>query len=293
MLSGFFKTKPALNRFEITEAFKQPAIILNKLHDKKKELKESSEEKGPGSIDYRKYLVVADLMKRIDTIIDEFNESKITSHSEEIIQIIKTSRKILEIISAVRKTEERTLMTSRNNQREQVSNAVYYGTFGTTFLAGSALSIGTLGKLASLFYIAPTVSKSIHEATGLNDLSPTSVRLLNELTIILNHINANLTKQTGTEVEVKESEMEDFICPITQQIINDPVVCTLDGDWHSYEKTAIEKWFKTSRRSPLSGSEIPPDKSPQDVLIKHYNYASLLEKFRREHPSTTYTSACL
>lgn len=291
MLSGLFKAKPVLTRFEITEAFKQPVIILNKLRDKQNELKESAEAKGPGSIDYRKHLVVADLMQRIDKTINEFNESKFTTNADETIHIIKTSRKISEIISAVRKTEEKTLMTTRNNQRENISNAVYYGAFGTTFIAGSALSIGTLGKLASLFYIAPTVSKSIHEATGLNDLSPTSARLLNELTIVLNHINANLTKQSCIEVEIKESEIEDYKCPITLEIINDPVVCTLDG--HAYEKTAIEEWFKHNRKSPLSRDEIPSNKSVKDVLVKHYNYASLLEKYRREHPTTTYTSACL
>src|SRR5688572_20679492 len=99
MLSGLFKTKPVLTRFEITEAFKQPAIILTKLRDKKNELKEAADEKGPGTNDYRKYLVVDELMKHIEIAVNEFNESKITSPSDEIVHIIKTSRKILEIIS--------------------------------------------------------------------------------------------------------------------------------------------------------------------------------------------------
>ncbi len=291
MLSGLFKTLPALTRFENTEAFKQPVILLNKLHDKRSELKQAAEKNGLGSIDYRKYHLVADLLLQIDKAIHEFNESKNISTSDDTVDIIITSRKILEVITSVRKIEEKILMTSRNNQRENVSNAVYYGAFGTTFVAGSALSVGTLGKLVTLFYIAPKVSKSIHESTGLHDLSPATARLLNELSNVLNHIIANLTIKTYGEIEIKESEAEDFICPITQTIIQDPVVCILDG--HAYERSAIEEWFKHNPRSPLNRKEIPPGKSVEDVLITHFNYASLLEKYHREHPTAVYTSASL
>lgn len=279
MLSGLFKTKSALSRFESTEAFTQPIIIINKLRTKELELKQAAEHNGIGSIDYRKHSIIAGLIQKIDNVITTFNEKK---SADEITDIIQTTRKIAEIISAVRRTNEETLMTRRNHQRENVSDAIYYTAFGSTCIAGSAISIGSLGKLATLFYIAPTVSKSIHEATGFNDLSPTSVRLLNELTTVLNNINANLTKQSNGEPEEKQTEIEDFICPITQEIIIDPVVCTLDG--HAYERSAIEEWFKHNPRSPMNREEIPIDKTPKDVLISHYNYASLLEKYRREHP---------
>ncbi len=291
MPSGFFTAKSIPSRFEMTEAFKQPVSILNKLRDKQNELKEAADVKGNGSIDFEKHHIIAKLMQQIDKAISEFNESKFTSLSDETTQMIKTTRKLLEIISNVPKAEEKTLKTSRNNQRENMSNAVYYGTFFTTFITGSALSAGTLGAIASLLYIAPTVSKSVHESTGLNDLSPTSARLLHELTIILKKIYASLIRQCYGDIQIKESEAEDFICPITQEIIHDPVVCTLDG--HAYERNAIEEWFKHNTRSPLNRNEIPPGKSVQDVLITHFNYASLLEKYRREHSVTINTSACL
>ena len=38
-----------------------------------------------------------------------------------------------------------------------------------------------------------------------------------------------------------------FICPITMELMNDPVIC---GDGHSYERSAIEMWLQNSDRSP-------------------------------------------
>merc|ERR1712099_227367 len=43
----------------------------------------------------------------------------------------------------------------------------------------------------------------------------------------------------------------DYICPITQEIMRDPVIA---GDGHSYERKAIKKWFKMSLVSPKTGA---------------------------------------
>lgn len=280
MLPGLFKSKLPLTRFELTEAFKQPVNILNQLRAKETELKKDAAAKGLGSIDNRKYQIISALMQKIDEVIADFNTG---SSLNEITDIIQATRKLLNIVTTIRRTEEVILKTPRNTQRENASNLVYYGAFTATYVVGSAISIGTVGKLATLFYVAPTVSKSIHEATGLKDLTPTSVRLLDELLMVLNHINANFTKLSCGDTVTKESEFEDFICPITQDIIKDPVVCTIDK--HAYERSAIETWLEINQSSPLTREKIPPGKSVKDVLDVHYNYSSLLDKYRREHPS--------
>lgn len=41
-----------------------------------------------------------------------------------------------------------------------------------------------------------------------------------------------------------------FICPITQCVMQDPVV---SSDGYVYDREAIERWFLTSQRSPLTG----------------------------------------
>ncbi len=293
MLPGFFKTKSkSITRFEATEAFNHPARILNKLRDKEAELKKDAETNGSGSIDARKYHILYGIMKKIDKVINDFNVSTASSSSDEMNEIIQTTRKMLSIITNERREEETTLSTSRNHHRENVSNAVYYTTLGATYAVGTAVTAGTLGKLVTIFFVAPKVGKSVHKITGLDDLTPATLKLLDELLTELDHINAIFTKLSCANTEAKDTEYEDFICPISQDIIRNPVVCSLDG--HAYERDQIEEWFKHSRRSPWNPrEEIPPGKTGKDVLFTHYNYNSLLDKYRREHPAMPETKPSL
>ena len=43
---------------------------------------------------------------------------------------------------------------------------------------------------------------------------------------------------------------DNFMCPITHSLMKDPVI-TRDG--HTYEREAIEKWFRMNNTSPLTG----------------------------------------
>lgn len=45
-----------------------------------------------------------------------------------------------------------------------------------------------------------------------------------------------------------------FICPITQEVMRDPVVCALG---HSYERRAIERWLLDHDTSPKSNQVLP------------------------------------
>ena len=48
---------------------------------------------------------------------------------------------------------------------------------------------------------------------------------------------------------------DSFYCPITREIMIDPVM-TLDGQ--TYERTAIEKWFRNGKStSPSTGATLP------------------------------------
>lgn len=48
----------------------------------------------------------------------------------------------------------------------------------------------------------------------------------------------------------------EYICPITQDIMLNPVICV---DGHSYEKEAIAKWFLKNSTSPKTNAPIPED----------------------------------
>ncbi len=53
--------------------------------------------------------------------------------------------------------------------------------------------------------------------------------------------------------EKKTKIPEAFICPITQDIMNDPVFAS---DGHTYERTAIELWLKNNNTSPMTGLQL-------------------------------------
>ncbi len=57
----------------------------------------------------------------------------------------------------------------------------------------------------------------------------------------------------------------EFLCPITYQLMVDPVIA-MDGN--TYERSAIEKWFKTNNTSPIHGSEIIEKKIIPNLNLK-------------------------
>ena len=60
-----------------------------------------------------------------------------------------------------------------------------------------------------------------------------------------------------------------MICPITQALMTDPVILS---DGHSYERTAIEQWLRTSNKSPMTGAELPTR-----VLITNHTLRSIIK----------------
>lgn len=45
--------------------------------------------------------------------------------------------------------------------------------------------------------------------------------------------------------------VEHYVCPITQQMLVDPVVAE---DGHTYERSAVEQWLRTHKKSPVTNS---------------------------------------
>eukprot|EP00756_Hemistasia_phaeocysticola_P033112 Hpha_TRINITY_DN16448_c3_g3::TRINITY_DN16448_c3_g3_i1::g.159643::m.159643 len=63
----------------------------------------------------------------------------------------------------------------------------------------------------------------------------------------------------GADKPFLETNAEDkhkhLMCPITNELFRDPVLC--NGDGHTYERAAIEKWLATgNRKSPMTGVEM-------------------------------------
>ena len=66
----------------------------------------------------------------------------------------------------------------------------------------------------------------------------------------------------------EEGQLEDCICPITQDYMVDPVVA---ADGHSYERRAIEIWFEqrgARADSPMGGALAHHELTPNYTLRK-------------------------
>ena len=53
--------------------------------------------------------------------------------------------------------------------------------------------------------------------------------------------------------ERDEEPPDDFVCPITTEVMSDPVMA---ADGHAYERSAIERWLATKSTSPMTGGAL-------------------------------------
>ncbi|EOD27361.1 hypothetical protein EMIHUDRAFT_73367, partial [Emiliania huxleyi CCMP1516] len=64
--------------------------------------------------------------------------------------------------------------------------------------------------------------------------------------------------------EGEEEPPDDFVCPITTELMSDPVMA---ADGHAYERSAIERWLATKSTSPLTGGALEhPYLTPNHML---------------------------
>jgi hypothetical protein len=62
------------------------------------------------------------------------------------------------------------------------------------------------------------------------------------------------------------STPEEFICPISLEIMKDPVICE---DGNSYERTHIIEWLKHSKTSPLTREPLVSDRIMPNESLKN------------------------
>ena len=64
---------------------------------------------------------------------------------------------------------------------------------------------------------------------------------------------------------------DDYICPITSEIMTDPV-STSDG--FTYERAAITEWLRTKKTSPKTGATLE-----SKALIPNHSLRSIIRAF--------------
>ena len=74
----------------------------------------------------------------------------------------------------------------------------------------------------------------------------------------------------STEELLGGDEMQGIRCPITQQVMSDPVSC---ADGHTYERAAIEEWLARNHRSPLTNAKLAHKK-----LVPNHALRGIIEE---------------
>jgi Mg-chelatase subunit ChlD len=77
----------------------------------------------------------------------------------------------------------------------------------------------------------------------------------------------------------------EFICPITQELMDDPVI---GNDGHTYERKAIQQWLQTNNKSPMT-------RDPMMLADIKPNYAlkSMIERYKKENGISTTNSGTI
>ncbi len=75
----------------------------------------------------------------------------------------------------------------------------------------------------------------------------------------------------------------DFECPICSEIMEDPVILSLDKT--TYERQAITTWLSRNKRAPSNPEiEMLPNQTIDSVLSPNVKLKNEITTFRREHP---------
>ncbi|STX28308.1 Ubiquitin fusion degradation protein 2 [Legionella beliardensis] len=73
-----------------------------------------------------------------------------------------------------------------------------------------------------------------------------------------------------------------YLCPITQEIMSEPVIFTVDGN--SYEKSAITEWLTKHRNSPITREEMEPGQTIEKVLKPNRALIDAIDEFKADNP---------
>lgn len=292
MLDRLFKPK-TLTHFESCQELKQLHPLLKRLRDKEGELKRDGDNNGVASADFRKHIIISNLLSDLDEKIVEFNKKPShQNHDEEVKDIIHLVRELAAIVHDYSESFESTLMFPRNEQHHGVNIveklAIGAGAYGTAGYMILNFPIGIIGALVMLFYVAPKANEHALETTGLNNKNflTASVKLLDEISDVLAKTGENLGLAKNWNKKLKllneETIPDEFLCPILGKLMTKPVVCSLDGK--SYEEGAIKKWLLEKGSSPFNRERLQLGQRVEDVLTINRNLLDAIERMREEKP---------
>jgi U-box domain len=119
---------------------------------------------------------------------------------------------------------------------------------------------------------SPLTSQTMTLLTSIDDI-------LHKNSALKEAIKVGLYPNAQSEREIPQS----FICPISRETMENPVLCTLDGI--SYEEREIRKWLEENGTTPFTRQSMIPGTSIDDVLQKNITLKEAIEEFKTKYPA--------
>jgi hypothetical protein len=146
----------------------------------------------------------------------------------------------------------------------------------------------------------------INKEASAKKLRPIRQGMVYTSDLIINHINPHLLKMYNylcpikvasnlqffqpikkpLEIILREEKAtdipEEFCCAISFDIMNNPVLCTLDDRF--YEEAIITEWLTKHRKAPYTLKHLNDNQNPKEVLKRDNNLKELIQEFRINNP---------
>jgi hypothetical protein len=135
---------------------------------------------------------------------------------------------------------------------------------GVTTLGGRATLMSKIEKAKKQHYAGQVIGRAGGAATEIGrPLSVEQQRLVLEEVLQENAALAARIAARGESADggnaAAAAPPDNFLCPITNEVMEDPVVA---ADGHTYERAAIETWFRRRNTSPMTNQVIAPNLFP-------------------------------
>ncbi|KTC95855.1 U-box domain protein [Legionella geestiana] len=70
---------------------------------------------------------------------------------------------------------------------------------------------------------------------------------------------------------------ESLCCPITHELMNDPVICSLD--FRTYDRELVTRWLKKHRRTPFN-VDMKPEQQVDDILFPNLAIKAIIDAYK-------------
>ena len=148
---------------------------------------------------------------------------------------------------------------------------------GGGFGALIGLAIGALVG-AGIAYLANKITEECNSEGGSSGKTQSSKQFDSANSDVTDKTNSQKLAESGITDPDQDEFIKHFLCPITRELMNDPVVTP---SMHRFERKAIEDWIRRNgtcpiTRDPLRLDQLRPDRDVKSAIegyIKHQSKA--------------------